>query len=119
MIECEWKYMNDYTETRQKCIYSTSWWETTCKKAHSFITGTPEENRYRFCPYCGKKLVIKKEEDSIETNLGTMNNWNETPPEFKACKEAGHELEVENLGRCYNEYTCEICKIRYRVDSSD
>ena len=52
-------------------------------------------------------------------DLGTMNGWNETPIEFKVCKEAGHELTVENLGRCYNKYTCEICKISWKVDSGD
>ena len=52
-------------------------------------------------------------------DLSTMNDWNETPPEFKVCKEAGHELTVENLGRCYNKYTCEICRISWKVDSGD
>ena len=57
--------------------------------------------------------------EPVIKDLGTMNSWNETPPKFKICKEAGHELTVENLGRCYNKYTCEICKISWKVDSGD
>lgn len=63
-------------------------------------------------------LLKKRVRDTMK-DLGIMNGWNETPPEYRACKEAGHEMIVENLGRCYNEYSCEICQIKYRVDSSD
>jgi hypothetical protein len=31
-------------------------WHTACGEAHVFTTDGPEENRHRFCPYCGKGL---------------------------------------------------------------
>ena len=30
-----------------------------------------------------------------------------------------HDMEVTNLGRCYNKYTCTKCEFTYSVDSSD
>ena len=32
-------------------------WETQCDNAHVFGDGGPDDNQYRFCPYCGKKLA--------------------------------------------------------------
>jgi hypothetical protein len=31
-------------------------WMTGCKELYVIITGTPEENRMRFCVYCGKPI---------------------------------------------------------------
>ncbi|WP_461521561.1 hypothetical protein [Porticoccus sp.] len=28
-------------------------WETGCSNLFSMIEGTPEENKFKFCPYCG------------------------------------------------------------------
>ena len=44
---CEWKY-ND----------SEYYFESSCEHLHIFISDGPEENEYRFCPYCGKKIKI-------------------------------------------------------------
>jgi hypothetical protein len=32
-------------------------WNTSCKQAHVFETGTPGQNEYAFCPYCGKPMA--------------------------------------------------------------
>lgn len=32
-------------------------WKTGCGCDHEFIDGNPEENEYKFCPYCGGELV--------------------------------------------------------------
>jgi len=32
-------------------------WETDCKNRFVFIDGTPKENGFRFCPYCGEEIV--------------------------------------------------------------
>ncbi len=32
-------------------------WDTTCGNVHVFIDGTPHQNGYRFCPYCGRPLA--------------------------------------------------------------
>ena len=37
-------------------------WHTSCGQAHEFTTGTPEENKHRYCPYCGKVLEAKEYE---------------------------------------------------------
>lgn len=31
-------------------------YDTSCGNKHTFIDGTPAENGYRFCPYCGGAL---------------------------------------------------------------
>ena len=49
-------------------------------------------------------------------DLGTANGWRETPSIVENCT---HQLKERNLGRCYNEYRCDICGYTYRVDSSD
>lgn len=77
-----------------------------------------------------------------QKNLGTMNGWKSEPAEYTAHKEnCGHEVEykymlgrpghfemrtrrvqdvtVRNIGRCYNEYTCNECGCTWSVDSSD
>jgi len=45
--------MNEY------CTWSEDedgvWW-TVCKEMIKFFYGTPTENSYKFCPYCGKEL---------------------------------------------------------------
>lgn len=45
MDECIW------TEDPE---YGT--WETSCGETFCMIEGTPEENGYKYCPSCGKKL---------------------------------------------------------------
>lgn len=55
------------------CVRACTWtedddtgaYDTACNNKHIFIEGTPAENGYRFCPYCGGALVdgaTKKEE---------------------------------------------------------
>lgn len=31
-------------------------WQTSCEQVHVFIDGTPGQNNYGFCPYCGRPL---------------------------------------------------------------
>lgn len=52
-------------------------------------------------------------------DLGYMNGWKETPPEYDRCKKLGHPLKEDGIGRCLAEYSCPICKIKFKVDSSD
>ena len=35
------------------------WWATDCDNAFVFEDGNPIENGFKFCAYCGKKLVCK------------------------------------------------------------
>lgn len=43
---CKWKYDGD------------GFWGTSCYKAHDFCAGGPNENEYKFCPFCGKPLEV-------------------------------------------------------------
>jgi hypothetical protein len=57
-------------------------------------------------------------------DLGCMNGWKDPSNEWTlywACLNAGHRSHLQNnkLGNCWTEITCEICKIKYNVDSSD
>ena len=53
------------------------------------------------------------------TDYGYLNGWNNTPEQVKKCREEQHPLKVENIGRCLNKYTCNICGYTYKIDSSD
>ena len=46
MSTCEWTH-DDYHDM----------WDTVCGNAHYFIDGTPYQNNYHWCPYCGRKLI--------------------------------------------------------------
>jgi hypothetical protein len=52
-------------------------------------------------------------------DLGCVNSWKESPQIYKECCRLEHPMTIRNLGRCYNEYTCEICGIKYTIDSGD
>lgn len=45
-LECEWKL-----EDEDVNLYATG-----CNEYHLLCEGTLEENKYRYCPYCGKKI---------------------------------------------------------------
>ena len=60
VADCEWK------EDSDGC-----WW-TSCDNGFEFIDGSPEENKMKFCCYCGKPLkqvVFKEEEDEQDRPL--------------------------------------------------
>jgi len=54
--KCDWK--------PPEIAFGTWWsnwsdyWETGCDNAHTFFDGGPTENKYRFCPYCGKRIAV-------------------------------------------------------------
>ena len=33
-------------------------WHTGCQEIHVFISGTPQENGYVYCPYCGVQISM-------------------------------------------------------------
>ena len=45
---CEWKF-----EDEEANLYLTG-----CQQRQLIFDGTPKENGYRYCPYCGKKIKI-------------------------------------------------------------
>lgn len=50
------------------CIWTedddTGAYDTACGNKHLFIEGTPRENGYRFCPYCGGALMDAATEEA-------------------------------------------------------
>ena len=50
---CEWRL----------CDEEANVYDTSCRNTHILIEGTPRENNYKYCPYCGKKILgqLKKE----------------------------------------------------------
>lgn len=47
METCEWSH---------EIAYDSDVWETSCGNAVVFDEGTPQENGYKFCHYCGKPI---------------------------------------------------------------
>jgi DNA-directed RNA polymerase subunit RPC12/RpoP len=47
MKECKWKL-----EDKDLLDY-----ETECGELHYFEAGGIKENHYKYCPYCGKKIL--------------------------------------------------------------
>ena len=45
---CEWRL----------CDEESNVYDTSCRNPHILIEGTPRENNYEFCPYCGKKIKV-------------------------------------------------------------
>jgi hypothetical protein len=43
---------------RWKLVSEDEYWQTDCDNAHCFIDGGPKQNKYQFCPYCGRKLKV-------------------------------------------------------------
>lgn len=46
-------------KSRKACLWTENdlgIWETACGNAFELTTGTPAENRFAFCPYCGACL---------------------------------------------------------------
>lgn len=39
-----------------------AYWSTTCGETYTIITGSPSENGFHFCQYCGKIIDVKREE---------------------------------------------------------
>ena len=47
---CEWRL----------CDEEANVYDTSCRNPHILIEGTPQENNYEYCPYCGKKILCKE-----------------------------------------------------------
>src|SRR5574343_1066745 len=46
---CEW-------QDEQECGF----WDTACKRQFRFIDGDPDDNGYKHCPGCGKRVQVRK-----------------------------------------------------------
>lgn len=43
---------------RRLCDEEANVYDTSCRNPHILIDGTPRENNYKFCPYCGKRIKV-------------------------------------------------------------
>ena len=60
----------DWTANNNVCRWTQDddgVWQTTCGNAHVFCDGNPKENKYAFCPYCGRTL------EQVETEVTDGN----------------------------------------------
>ena len=51
---------SDYVCEWRLCDEEANVYDTSCRNPHILIEGTPQENNYEFCPYCGKKILCKE-----------------------------------------------------------
>jgi len=52
---CVWRQEKDFYD-------DDPFWLTACGDVEMFMDGGPTENHYRFCPYCGKPIVVEESE---------------------------------------------------------
>lgn len=96
-----------------------------------------EHEGWVWCAKCDRKVWALKsgsgqkwygidcEHKSVKNeikDLGCMNGWGDNvPEEYRLCCRGNHykHVEVVSLGRCWSQYTCKVCGIRYNIDSSD
>jgi len=46
-----------------------SFWESDCRNAFQFNEGSPKDNGFKFCPYCGSSIeIIIKQTDDVEND---------------------------------------------------
>lgn len=64
-------------------------------------------------------IVYPTYKDMVNRTNAVVRKPDTTPPEYTACREAGHPLVEGNRGRCWTQYTCPICQITWDTDSSD
>lgn len=57
---CTWKSWD-------KITYGSGTYDTACGNAQYFNDGDINENSYRFCPYCGKKIKEIEDGDDDQT----------------------------------------------------
>lgn len=60
MEVCYWEEVEDIPD----------FYRSDCGDSHLFLKGGPKDNRFAYCPYCGKQLIqlITNEELSNEDN---------------------------------------------------
>ena len=50
--------VSDYVCEWRLCDEEANVYDTSCRNPHILIEGTPKENNYEYCPYCGKKIKV-------------------------------------------------------------
>jgi hypothetical protein len=74
---------------------------------------------YKAPPKDPIKLSGKSIDDKGYVNLGYANEWKKTPDIVEKCEKLKHKVFAIKKGRGLTEYSCDKCKYRYMVDSTD
>ena len=81
---CEWML----------CDEEANVYDTSCRNPHILIEGTPKENNYEYCPYCGKKIKVVDQMDEED---------------FCYC----HNYDADEYHDCLDYMECEECPYYY------
>ena len=72
-IEMMDRIMNEISKEvyGKQCLWSradddTDMWETSCDQVFYLMDGTPKENDFKFCAYCGGSLIEDSDCTSVE-----------------------------------------------------
>lgn len=47
----------EFCEWTQECSIEDIY-NTKCKNSHIFFDGGPIDNEYKYCPYCGRQIIV-------------------------------------------------------------
>lgn len=72
LVKQAWDALRAKTHT---CVWTETmgldedYWDTKCQQSFTFMTAGPEENHFKFCPYCGGilELVRREAPDALES----------------------------------------------------
>lgn len=54
---------NDQPVDETRCVWAEDEdgvWDTGCDNRFEFNEGTPHENKFEFCPYCGNRMKVSR-----------------------------------------------------------
>jgi hypothetical protein len=51
-MKCDWTENSD-----------PDYWETSCGEAFIIIEGTPQDNKMKYCPFCGQEINTGEKQD--------------------------------------------------------
>ena len=101
---CEWRL----------CDEEANVYDTSCRNPHILIEGTPKENNYEYCPYCGKK--IKVVEQMRITQIGWLKHGDIFTFEGNKYK-VGHVIDGTNgYVSCTNIETRKVKRLHIDLD---
>jgi len=58
MSTCTWSY-REFEDA----------WFTSCNNVHQLMCGTPKDNHYVFCSYCGKRIIVSEAPADVELKM--------------------------------------------------
>ena len=109
--------MSETKQTKRTKLFVEQYAQTKPKPSESYS----KDNRNHHCPSCeghGGWMTQLVNANKL-TPLGCFqcNGWGWVNEANLSCI---HEFELtQNLGRCYNQYTCKQCGQKRNIDSSD